>query len=70
MPRIELDQVSLTFKVRPHGRITLKELLVRHLFRKSINRMINVHALKDVSLQVGGGTGWGSSATTARAKAR
>jgi ABC-type polysaccharide/polyol phosphate transport system ATPase subunit len=52
MPRIELDKVSLTFKVRQHGRITLKEFVVRHLFRKTFNPFIQVHALKEVDLQL------------------
>jgi ABC-type polysaccharide/polyol phosphate transport system ATPase subunit len=52
MARIELDRVSLTFKVRQHGRITLKEFLVRHLFRKAYNPFIEVGALKEVSLSL------------------
>jgi ABC-type polysaccharide/polyol phosphate transport system ATPase subunit len=52
MARIELDRVSLTFRVRQHRRITLKEFLVRRMFRKSANPYIEVRALRDVSLQV------------------
>jgi lipopolysaccharide transport system ATP-binding protein len=52
MARIELDKVCLTFRVRSHGRITLKEFLVRRMFRKSINPKLLVHALQEVSLQV------------------
>jgi ABC-type polysaccharide/polyol phosphate transport system ATPase subunit len=52
MARIELENVSLTFKVRQHGRISLKEFFVRHLFRKSFNPLITVEALKDVSLSL------------------
>ena len=52
MARIELDQVSLTFRVRKHGRISLKEFLVRQMFRRSINPVIKVRALRDVSLTV------------------
>jgi ABC-type polysaccharide/polyol phosphate transport system ATPase subunit len=55
MARIELDKVNLTFKVRQHGRITLKEFFVRHLFRKEYNPFIEVHALKEVSLSLGKG---------------
>jgi ABC-type polysaccharide/polyol phosphate transport system ATPase subunit len=55
MARIELDNVSLTFKIRKHGRITLKEFLVRRMFRRSINPVIEVHALKEVSLRIGEG---------------
>jgi lipopolysaccharide transport system ATP-binding protein len=52
MARIELDDVSLTFHVRPLGRLTLKEFLVRRMFRPSVNRKIKVRALRNVSLQL------------------
>jgi ABC-type polysaccharide/polyol phosphate transport system ATPase subunit len=52
MARIELDKVSLTFRVRQRGRITLKEFLVRQMFRRSVNPMIEVRALQEVSLQL------------------
>jgi ABC-type polysaccharide/polyol phosphate transport system ATPase subunit len=52
MARIELDRVSLTFRVRPHGRISLKEFLVRQMFRRSMNPVIKVRALRDVSLTI------------------
>jgi ABC-type polysaccharide/polyol phosphate transport system ATPase subunit len=55
MPRIDLDKVSLTFKVRQHGRITLKEFVVRHLLRKPFNPFMTVHALKEVDLQLRAG---------------
>jgi ABC-type polysaccharide/polyol phosphate transport system ATPase subunit len=51
MARIELDRVSLTFKVRQRGRITLKEFLVRQMFRRSVNPLLEVCALQEVSLQ-------------------
>jgi ABC-type polysaccharide/polyol phosphate transport system ATPase subunit len=51
MARIELENLSLTFSVRHHRRITLKEFLVRQMFRRSINPVIEVRALQDVSLQ-------------------
>ncbi len=51
MSRIELDRVSLTFRVRQRGRITLKEFLVRQMFRRSVNPMIEVRALQEVCLQ-------------------
>lgn len=50
MARIELHNVDLTFKVRASGRITLKEFLTRGLFRRSVNPVIEVNALQDVSL--------------------
>ncbi len=51
MARIELDKVSLTFKIRQLGRITLKEFLVRQMFRRSVNPFIEVRALQDVCLE-------------------
>jgi ABC-type polysaccharide/polyol phosphate transport system ATPase subunit len=50
MARIELDKVSLTFRIRKHSRLTLKEFLVRRMFRRSVNPVIEVRALQDVSL--------------------
>lgn len=49
MTRIELDRVNLTFKVRSHGGITLKEFFVRQLFRRSFNPLVQVHALQEVT---------------------
>src|SRR5215813_7271610 len=55
MAQIDLEKVSLTFRVRPHGRISLKEFLVRRMFRRSRNPVIRVDALRDVSLHIGAG---------------
>ena len=52
MARIELNNVNLTFRVRQHRRITLKEFLVRQMFRRSVNPFIEVRALQDVSLRL------------------
>jgi ABC-type polysaccharide/polyol phosphate transport system ATPase subunit len=52
MVGIKLDKVSLTFKVRHQGRITLKEFLVRQMFRRSVNPIIKVRALRQVSLEL------------------
>src|SRR5205809_889432 len=46
MARIDLDNVSLTFRVRPGGRITLKALVVG-VFRPSLSRLIEVPGLGD-----------------------
>jgi ABC-type polysaccharide/polyol phosphate transport system ATPase subunit len=51
MAKIQLDNVSLTFKVRQQGRITFKEFLVRQMFRRSVNPIIKVRALRNVSLE-------------------
>jgi ABC-type polysaccharide/polyol phosphate transport system ATPase subunit len=47
--------VSLTFRVRASGHITLKEFLLRRMFRRSVNPVIKVRALQDVNLQIGEG---------------
>jgi ABC-type polysaccharide/polyol phosphate transport system ATPase subunit len=57
MARIELDHVSLTFRVRRHqGRLTFKEYLINNLLRRwRPQPPMVVPALKDVSLTVGPG---------------
>jgi lipopolysaccharide transport system ATP-binding protein len=50
MARIELTDASVTFTVRPHKKVTLKEYLVRGLFRGSVNPAVSVHALAGVNL--------------------
>src|SRR5947207_8459137 len=55
MARIELNGVSLTFQVRKHGRITLKEFLVRQMFRRSVNPFMKVEALRNVDLTIQAG---------------
>ncbi|MCS6851287.1 MAG: ATP-binding cassette domain-containing protein [Gemmataceae bacterium] len=55
MARIELDNVSLTFHVRQLGRVTLKEYVVRRMFRRSVNPYVQVEALKNVTLRVDAG---------------
>lgn len=52
MARIVLDHLSLTFRVRQHRRLTLKEFLVRQMFRRSVNPFLEVRALQDVCLEV------------------
>jgi ABC-type polysaccharide/polyol phosphate transport system ATPase subunit len=52
MARIELNDVDLTFTVRQGGRITLKELLVRHVFGRAQNRLIEVRALQGINLRL------------------
>jgi ABC-type polysaccharide/polyol phosphate transport system ATPase subunit len=55
MARIELDHVSLTFRVKGH-RLTLKEHFInRLLFRRPAQASMTVRALQDVSLQIGPG---------------
>jgi len=55
MSRIFLENVSLCFRIRQARRITLKEYLVRRLYRQSVNPYTEVNALRDVSLDLGDG---------------
>jgi ABC-type polysaccharide/polyol phosphate transport system ATPase subunit len=51
MVYMELDDVSLHFKVRRRSVTTLKEYLVKQMFRKSVNPMMEVRALDHVSVR-------------------
>ena len=53
MAKIKLDHVGLTFRVRQMRRITLKEFVVRQMFRRAANPIIKVRALRDVCLRAG-----------------
>jgi ABC-type polysaccharide/polyol phosphate transport system ATPase subunit len=55
MAQIDLDHVSLTFRVRKCGRVSLKEFLVRQLYRPARNPIMEVRALRDVTLHIGEG---------------
>jgi ABC-type polysaccharide/polyol phosphate transport system ATPase subunit len=55
MARIELDRVSLTFKIRQYNKLTLKEFVVRRMFRRAVNPHLEVPALKDITLTVAEG---------------
>ena len=55
MVEIDLNGVCLNFKVRRFKHLTLKEFLVRGLFKRATNPVMHVHALKEVSLHVGEG---------------
>lgn len=55
MVEIELDSVCLDFTVRRFNHLTLKEFLVRGLFKRAANPVIHVRALQDINLHVGEG---------------
>jgi ABC-type polysaccharide/polyol phosphate transport system ATPase subunit len=55
MASIVLDRVDLTFQVRQQHQITLKEYLLKGMFRRSANPVLEVRALQDVSLRIGDG---------------
>ncbi len=69
MPLIELDHASMTFRVCEQYQITLKEYLLRGMFRRATNPVMKVRALQDVSLRfrdgdrvgIVGGNGAGKS---------
>ena len=52
MAKISLKDVHLQFRVRQARRITLKEFIVRRMFRKSVNPMIEVNALRGINLEL------------------
>jgi len=52
MARIELSNASVTFTVRAQKKVTLKEYLVRGLFRGSVNPAVQVHALSGINLSL------------------
>lgn len=55
MASIELNQVGLTFRVSQQHQITLKEYLLKRMFRPANNPRFEIHALQDVSLRIGDG---------------
>src|SRR5207237_10034516 len=55
MPLVELEHASMIFRVREQYQITLKEYLLRGMFRRSANPVMKVRALQDVDLCFGDG---------------
>jgi ABC-type polysaccharide/polyol phosphate transport system ATPase subunit len=49
--RIELDKINVTFRVRRQRRVTLKEYLIQQIFRRGLNPLLEVAALKDISFR-------------------
>jgi lipopolysaccharide transport system ATP-binding protein len=49
MPNINVQNVSLTFRVRQNKKVSLKEYLVKGLFWRSYNPGSTLHALSDIS---------------------
>ena len=49
MPQIDVNAASLTFTVRQNKQVTLKEYLLKGLFRRSTNPQVAVHALSDIT---------------------
>jgi lipopolysaccharide transport system ATP-binding protein len=55
MIAIDLNDASLTFRVRQQGRTSLKDLVLRRLTRRSSNPWIEINALKNLNLHFGEG---------------
>jgi ABC-type polysaccharide/polyol phosphate transport system ATPase subunit len=55
MAHIRLNDVSVCFDVRRHGRMSLKEFVVRGMFRKRDNPRITVRALDNVTFEINEG---------------
>jgi ABC-type polysaccharide/polyol phosphate transport system ATPase subunit len=55
MTLIQLEDVSLKFTVRCHGRISLKEYLLQGRFRRGKRTNIEVQALENINLRIGEG---------------
>src|SRR5271155_3387686 len=52
MVRIELDDVNLTFHVRQDKGLTLKEFVLKRMFRPTFGSKLEVRALQNVTLKV------------------
>ena len=52
MASIDLDNVGLTFRVRAYGRITLKEYMLKGLFRRRKSSTMEVVALEGIDLRM------------------
>jgi ABC-type polysaccharide/polyol phosphate transport system ATPase subunit len=52
MTSIDLEDVSLFFRVRRNRRIALKDFIVNQMFRKSVNPYMEVRALSNVNLTI------------------
>jgi|SRR5579872_6723406 len=52
MTSIDLKDVSLIFRVRQNRRIPLKDFIVKQMFRKSVNPIMEVRALANINLAI------------------
>jgi ABC-type polysaccharide/polyol phosphate transport system ATPase subunit len=55
MACIELDRLSLTFRIKQQGRRSLKDLLVRQIFQGFRSPVTKIRALQDINLKIGEG---------------
>lgn len=52
MTSIDLDNVSLVFRVRQNRRIAFKDFIVNQMFRRSVNPFMEIRALSNISLSI------------------
>src|SRR5260370_38647922 len=52
MACIELDRLSLTFRIKQQGRISLKDFLVRQIFQGFRSPVTKIRALQDINLKI------------------
>jgi ABC-type polysaccharide/polyol phosphate transport system ATPase subunit len=52
MTSINLENMSLVFRVRQNRRIPLKDYIVRQMFRRSVNPFMEVRALQNINLTI------------------
>ncbi len=52
MACIELKNLDLTFRIRRLGRVSLKDAVVNRMLRRSVNPIVEVRALENISLTV------------------
>jgi ABC-type polysaccharide/polyol phosphate transport system ATPase subunit len=52
MAKIKLEHVDLTFDIRKNVRVSLKEFIIRGMFRRGVNPRMRVRALQDVNLSL------------------
>jgi ABC-type polysaccharide/polyol phosphate transport system ATPase subunit len=52
MTSIELENVSLVFRVRQNRQIPLKDFIVKRMFRRSVNPYMEIRALQNINLSI------------------
>jgi ABC-type polysaccharide/polyol phosphate transport system ATPase subunit len=52
MTSIDLENVSLIFRVRQNRRIALKDFIVNQMFRRSVNPYMEIRALQNIDLTI------------------
>jgi len=55
MASIELEDLDLTFRVRQQRQITMKEYLLKRMFRRANNPMFEIKAIQNLNLRIGDG---------------